>query len=232
MKKTLPIAFAIILLLLTSYIIDPRSDTYGFSSSSDNFKLEGEFGIFGGAKSSTNYKITDTGGGFAIGFGSSANYGSGSGFQYVLAEVPELIFTISSTSVDLGSLSGTPKGVSHTITVTTNAREGYKVTAIEDGNLRYGANNIDDVAGGTVDPNTEEYGLATSKTGQYFAQDTDCANTPFNATAIDGTARQVASADAPIDADQTTLCYSAAISGATPAGSYQHVLTYIATGTF
>src|SRR4030065_2293065 len=109
MRKTLPIALAAILLLLTSYILDPRSDIYGFSSSSTNYNLEGEFGIFGGAKSSTNYKITDTGGGFAIGFGSSANYGTGSGFQYVLAEVPEIIFTISPTLVNLGSLSGTPK---------------------------------------------------------------------------------------------------------------------------
>ncbi|OGY22567.1 MAG: hypothetical protein A2113_04235 [Candidatus Woykebacteria bacterium GWA1_44_8] len=214
------------------------SSVWAFSSSSTNYKLEGEFGIFGGAKSSTNYALTDTGGGFAVGFGSSANYGTGSGFQYVLAEVPELVFTISSTSVNLGSLSGTPTSTSNTITVTTNAREGYKVTVLEDGNICRTAqpcnssNDIGDVAGGTVDPSTEEYGLATSKSGQYFAQDTDCANSPFNATAVDGTARQVASSSLPIDDDQTTLCYSAAISGTTAAGNYSHVLTYIATGTF
>jgi len=219
------------LIALLSILLLPAS-VWAFSSSSTNYKLEGEFGMFGGAKSSTNYALTDTGGGFAVGFGSSANYGSGSGFQYVLAEVPELIFTISTNSVSLGSLSGTPKGVSHTITVTTNAREGYKVTVLEDGNLRSGSNDIDDVSGGTVDPGTEEYGLATSKSGQYFAQDTDCPNSPFNATAIDSTARQVASSSLPIDNDTTTLCYSAAISGNTPAGNYSHVLTYIATGTF
>jgi len=237
MKKILPVALAIFSLLLASYILDLRSSVHAFSSSSDNFQLEGEFGIFGGAKSSTNYKITDTGGGFAIGFGSSANYGTGSGFQYVLAEVPELIFTISSTSVDLESISGTPKGVSQTITVTTNAREGYKVTVQENGNIcRTGqpcntANDIAD-ADGEINPNTEEYGLATSKSGQYFVQDTDCANSPFNATAIDSTARQIASFPSPIDNDQTTLCYSAAISGTTAAGNYSHTLTYIATATF
>ena len=142
MKITLPrLIFALSLLTASS------TSVLAFGSSSTNYKLEGEFGIFGGAKSSTNYALTDTGGGFAVGFGSSTNYGTGSGFQYVLAEVPELVFTISSTSVNLGSLSGTPKGVSNTITVTTNAREGYKVTVLEDGNLRSGTNDIDDVSG-------------------------------------------------------------------------------------
>lgn len=232
MEKRLPFLIGALTILLL-----PTS-AWAFSSSSTNYRLEGEFGMFGGAKSSTNYALTDTGGGFAVGFGSSANYGTGSGFQYILAEVPELIFQISSTSVNLGSLSGTPKGVSQTITVSTNAREGYKVTVQEDGNICRttqpctAANDIDDVSGGTIDSNTEEYGLATSKSGQYFVQDTDCANSPFYATAIDNTARYVASYDKPIDNDTTTLCYSAAISGATAAGSYSHVLTYIATATF
>src|SRR4030066_26546 len=173
------------LILSLSLLIVSSSTVLAFGSSSTNYKLEGEFGIFGGAKSSTNYNLTDTGGGFAIGFGSSANYGTGSGFQYVLAEIREIIFTINPTLVNLGSLSGTPKGVSNTITVTTNAREGYQVTVMEDGNI--------------------------------------CRTTqPCNA------ANDIADEDG----DDTTLCYSAAISGTTAAGNYQHVLTYIATGTF
>src|SRR4030043_1984099 len=136
MRKYLPIALAVIFLLLTSYIIDPGSNIYGFSSSSTNYNLEGEFGIFGGAKSSTNYKITDTGGGFAIGFGSSANYGTGSGFQYVLAEVPEIIFEIQTSNVSIGTLTSSSVATqSHWIKVTTNAREGYNVTVLEDGNF-------------------------------------------------------------------------------------------------
>src|SRR3989337_2326239 len=86
------------------------SSVWAFSSSSTNYKLEGEFGIFGGAKSSTNYALTDTGGGFAVGFGSSANYGTGSGFQYVLAEIREIVFTVSTNQVGLGTISGTAKG--------------------------------------------------------------------------------------------------------------------------
>jgi len=228
MNKTLSkliIAFIILFSSVTGVL--------AFSSNSETYKLEGEFGMFGGAKSSETYKMTDTGGGFAVGFGSSANYGTGSGFQYVIAEVREIIFTISSNSVDLESLSTTPKGVPNIITVTTNGAGGYKVSVVEDDNLcTSGTDCITDVSGGTVDPSTEEYGLGTSKSGQYFAEDSDCPNSPFNATAIDNQVRQVASADAPIDNDQTTLCYEAAITGTTPAGSYSHVLTYIATGTF
>lgn len=240
MRNYLLIALTFILLLLISYILDlrsTRSKVYAFGSSSTNYNLEGEFGIFGGAKSSANYNLTDTGGGFAVGFGSSANYGSGSGFQYVLAEIREIVFTVSTNSVGLGTVSGTAKGVAQTITVTTNGAGGYKVTAQENGNLcspsvAVCTNTVDDVAGGTVDNNTEEYGLGTSKAGQYFAEDTDCTNAPFNATAIDGTARQVANSSLPVTSDTTTLCFSAATSGVTAAGSYTHVLTYIATGTF
>src|SRR3990172_11144208 len=103
MRNYLLIVSTFILLLLVSYILDLRSKVYAFGSSSTNFKLEGEFGIFGGAKSSANFNLTDTGGGFAIGFGSSANYGTGSGFQYLLAEIREIVFIISSNSVNLGS---------------------------------------------------------------------------------------------------------------------------------
>ena len=224
-------------LILVSSVFYLASNAHAFGSSSTNFKLEGEFGIFGGAKSSANYSLTDTGGGFAVGFGSSANYGTGSGFQYLLAEIREIVFTVSTNSVALGTISGTAKGVAQTITVTTNGAGGYRVTVAENGSLcspsvAVCTNTVDDVGGGTVDNNTEEYGLATSKAGQYFAQDSDCTNTPFNATAIDAAARQVANSSLPVIGDATTLCFSAATSGSTAAGSYTHVLTYIATGTF
>src|SRR4030066_2582960 len=121
MKITLPrLIFALSLLTASS------TSVLAFGSSSTNYKLEGEFGIFGGAKSSANYNLTDTGGGFAVGFGSSANYGTGSGFQYVLAEVREIVFTISTTTVNLGALtSSSVNNASHTITVTTNGAGGY-----------------------------------------------------------------------------------------------------------
>lgn len=236
MRKFLPVIGFLYLVLSISYLA-PK--IYGFGSSSASFNLESEFGIFGGSKSSAGYTLTDTGGGFAVGFGSSANYGTGSGFQYVLAEVREIVFIISTSSVNLGTLStASVNTVSHTIEIDTNAAQGYQVTVLEDGNICRipqpcdPANDINDVAGGTVDVGVEEYGLATSKAGQAITQDTSCGPDPDNASAITGTAQSVASSSLPIDNDITTLCYAASISGTTAAGSYSHVLTYIATGTF
>lgn len=234
MKITLPrIIFALFFLFVST------SSVLAFGSSSASYNLEGEFGIFGGAKSSASYNLTDTGGGFAVGFGSSANYGTGSGFQYVLAEVREIIFTMSSNSVNLGSLStGSVTTGSHTITVTTNGAQGYQVTVVDNGNICRiaqpcdAANDIADVGDGEVTVAAEEYGLATSKAGQDILQDAVCGSAPFLASGITGTAQSVASSALPIDEDGTTICYAASISGTTAAGDYTHVLTYIATGTF
>lgn len=211
------------------------TSVWAFASSSTNYKLEGEFGNFGGAKSSASYKLTDTGGGFAVGFGSSANYGTGSGFQYVIAEVRELVFTISSNSISLGSLSAASvTSASHTIEVDTNAAGGYQVTVLEDGNLRTGGADTITDANDDVDAGVEEYGLATSDTGQDITTwDGACNGTnPELANAITGTAQSVASNAAPIDNDISTMCYSASITATTEAGAYSHILTYIATGTF
>ena len=227
MYKALPfLVIGLITLLIPTSV-------WAFKSTSTNFKLEGEFGIFGGAKSSTNYKLTDTGGGFAPGRTTSTNYTTGSGFQYVLAEIPQITFTISASSVNLLTLSTSAVNTdSHTITVSTNAREGYTARVFEDGNLRDGAKDINDVSGGTVDVGSEEYGLATSRASQEITQDASCGPDPDNASAITTTPQSVASSALPVDSHSTTLCYAASIAGSTPNGVYQHVLTYIATGTF
>lgn len=229
MYRVLPIFIGILTILLIP------SSVWAFSSSSSSYKLEAEFGSFGGAKSSASYKLTDTGGGFAVGFGSSANYGTGSGFQYVIAEVREIVFTISSNSIILGSLSSTSvTSVSHDIEVDTNAAGGYIVTVLEDDNLRTtGGDTITD-ANGDVDAGQEEYGLATSDSGvDITTWDGTCdGSNPELADGITGVAQTVASNSAPIDNDTSTMCYSASITNTTEAGDYSHVLTYIATGTF
>ena len=230
MYKALPF---LVIGLIT--LIVPTS-VWAFKSTSTNYKLEGEFGIFGGAKSSTNYKLTDTGGGFAPGRTTSTNYTTGSGFQYVLAEIPQITFTISESSVNLLTLSTSAVNTdSHTISVTTNAREGYTARVFEDGNLRDGAKDINDAGvDNDVDQSSEEYGLATSRSGQDITEwDGACdGSNPEAAEAITGTPQSVASSALPVDNHSTTLCYAASIAGSTPNGVYQHVLTYIATGTF
>ena len=206
---------------------------YAFPSSSASFKLEGEFGDFGGAKNSASYNLTDTGGGFAPGIGNSTNYRACSGFQCVIAEVPTITAVLSTSSINLGTLSSASVSTqSHTISVTTNVG-GYTTTVIEDGELRIGTADITQVGDGFVTANSEEYGLATSETGRDITQDTDCSNSPYNASGITGSVQTVAGHAGPTyTAETTTLCYAASITGNTGAGTYQHILTYITTGSF
>jgi len=210
-----------------------RQPAFGFGSSSANYKLEGEFGIFGGAKTSANYRLTDTGGGFAVTFGDSANYRSCSGFQCVIAQVPTITFSLSASSINLGTLTtGAVNTASHTISVTTNLG-GYTARVVEDGDLRRGTDTINDVADGAVTAGSEEYGLATSESGQQITQDTDCPNAAYNATGVTTSPQSVASHPGPTyTAETTTICYAASIAGSTAAGNYQQILTYIATGSF
>lgn len=212
------------------------SSALAFPSSSTNYKLEGEFGIFGGAKTSTNYRLTDTGGGFAPGFGNSSNYRNCSGFQCVIAQVPSITVTLSDTTMNLGTLStGSVNTDSHTVSVTTNFG-GYTTRVYEDGNLRTAnGDEVNDVADGFVNAGSEEYGLATSQSGQNITQDTDCGSSTYAATGLDGVSnpKSVASKGGPTyTAETTTICYAASRSGLTAAGIYQQIVTFVTTGSF
>src|SRR3989344_5630991 len=107
-------------LLLLICFLSLTSIVEAFPSSSGSYKLEGEFGIFGGAKTSDNYRLTDTGGGFAPGIGTSTNYRNCSGFQCVIAQVPQVTVTLSSNAINLNTLTTSAVNTaSHTISVTT-----------------------------------------------------------------------------------------------------------------
>ncbi len=205
-----------------------------FASNSSTYKLEGEFGIFGEAKSSTNYRVTDTGGGLAPGISVSTNYRNCSGFQCTIAQVPTITASLSATSINLGTLTtGAVNTASHTVSVTTNVG-GYTTRVYEDGNLRRaGGADIDDVGDGAVTAGAEEYGLATSMTGQDITQDTNCGASTYNASGITTTPQSVASKGGPTyTAESTTICYAASRSGLTAAGSYQQIVYFITTGAF
>ena len=225
--------FLTYLFILTCFL-SFTSVAEAFPSISGSYKLEGEFGIFGGAKTSDNYRLTDTGGGFAPGFGTSSNYRSCSGFQCTIAQVPQITVTLSSNSINLGTLSGgSVSTASHTVSVTTNLG-GYTTRVVEDGELRYGAADINQVGDGAVTAGAEEYGLATSQAARDISQDADCSNSPYTASPVTATPQSVASKSGPTyTAETTTLCYAASINTATTAaGTYQQVITFITTGAF
>ena len=137
---------------------------------------------------------------------------------------PTFTFVISSTSCALGTLStGSVSSCNYSVTTTSNAEDGYATAIVEDGNLRNGTPDIDDVTDGTVTAGSEEYGVGLTGTDRSFVDE----------QAITGTVLTIASdATGPISSQAVTVTHKVSITGATLAGSYSHTVTLISTGTF
>ncbi|MDP2671070.1 MAG: hypothetical protein Q8P13_01245 [bacterium] len=227
--------FCLTISIFTSLLLFLPSLVEAFTSTSATYNLEGEFGIFGGSKSSANYNLSDTGGGFAPGQSISTNYTACSGFQCVGAQIPSITSVLSSTTINLGTLStGSVSTQSNTVTVTTNM-QGYNLTVIQDGNLRTSVgDDINPVAASPIIAGTEAYGLATSNSsaGLDFPVDAGCVN--HNAAAVTTSAKLIAKAVGPTSSsgEVNTICYHASKAGLTPAGSYSQIVTFITTGSF
>jgi hypothetical protein len=146
---------------------------------------------------------------------------------------PSISFTLSSNAVNLGTLSAsTVSTSSHTVRTVTNAVNGYVTYVYDDGNLRKGSDDINNVADGAVSVAAEEYGIATSDSGQTISQDSNCGSAPYTASALSTSQQSIAGATSgPVD-ETITICYAASISATTVAGSYAHTVTFVTTGLF
>ncbi|OGY24406.1 MAG: hypothetical protein A2172_01705 [Candidatus Woykebacteria bacterium RBG_13_40_15] len=239
MRKTFQKAILITIVLVFSFLLPALpagrfnfylNSVYAFQQSSTNYQLEGDFNIFSGSKSSSNYSLTDTGGGLGPGAGTSENYGIGAGFQYVLAKSPNIAFTISKNLIDLNVLSeASISKDTLDLLVTTSLSRGYKVYISEDHDLQSGSNTIV-VSDGTINAGEQEYGVATDKTLQDVAN-SDCTEND-SISAITTSNQSVASATTDVTGDPTQLCFAASKTGSTPAGSYSHTVTFIIVGNF
>lgn len=130
-----------------------------------------------------------------------------------------LSFSASGSSVNLGALtSASVSSGSVIFTISTDSETGYTLSATEDGNLRSGVNDIDDVSDGTVTAGSEEYGISASGSDSSLASD----------TALSGTVT-VASNSGTVTVRQTTVSFKAGISGSTADGTYSHSVIFSAT---
>jgi len=135
----------------------------------------------------------------------------------------DLSLTISDNTMNLGVVNPLTVNIdSHTISVTTNAANGYTCRAVEDGNFRNGVNDIDDVADSEVTAGNEEYGI--SCTGD------DCQLSGDNA--LSGSPLTIASNVGRVTASVTTVYYKAAIDSVTKALSYSQLVTITCMGDF
>ena len=107
-------------------------------------------GTAGGDSSSANYAVGSSIGEAVNGEGSGASYKSKAGFEYMINSY--LTLTVDNSSKDLGSLlPGSPITGGTTVTVTTDAWNGYALEASKDHKMRHtdGTTEIAD-ANGTV----------------------------------------------------------------------------------
>lgn len=194
--------------------------TESLEMSSTNYKIVTEAVSVGGATStSASYQLFNTAGetaGVHQATSTSSNYIVQTGFPFLSNEYT-LSATLSTNAINLGTLSTSAVStISQTLTVTANIATGYVTYISDDGNLRSGSNDINDVSGGTVTAGTEGYGLRTSGTaGQMNAAD----------TAVTTGLQTIARSTVPVANEVTTITYKAAIGSGTSAGTYSHTAT-------
>lgn len=139
----------------------------------------------------------------------------------------ELSFNVSKDRISLGSLvPNIVSSDSYYLTVITNAEFGYLVAAVEDGDLRMGANVIDDVADGLVDKGIE-YGIGlTDITG------TDRAFSDDQAITNDKAIMSNAGRPPIVITGEVQVTHKAVVNQILEAGEYRHKVNYVCTSTF
>lgn len=139
----------------------------------------------------------------------------------------DVLYVASSSSLAYGTLSTT--ALTHRVVVwevDSDIQNGFNIYVSEDGNLRNGENDIDDVSDGSVTAGTEEYGARSS--------DTSLANSTFDTedTAITTTPQQIASVTGAAFDSKGLLDIKVAANELSVSGSYANNLYIIAAPTY
>jgi hypothetical protein len=155
---------------------------------------------------------------------------------------PTLTFSLPSGTCDLGTFdSGHLKTCSYSLTLSTNAVNGYIAYVKADDNLRSGSNIVTAVSDGFVTLGHEEYGAATSDSDYASLginkQVTDCnsfnnGTSPMPAAALTTSEQSFAMSAGAVSDDTVYLCHAVSISYATPPGTYQQLITITVVNNF
>lgn len=212
MKKISVILFAFGLLLRP--VVGIGQMTGGsFSIPIDSLTISDTLEADGGV-----YSLNDSTGYPEMGTSTGNTYVLNAGFQQAAGN--SVTLSLGAETVSLGALSTSAVASSAlTATVSTESETGYTLSVSEDGNLRVGSEEINDVADGAVSAGAEEYGIRTSGTnGLLNSVDTAISNN-----------LNIGSSLASVSGDIITINFKAAISSATVFGSYSHIITFTLT---
>lgn len=180
------------------------ADSVGFLDSSGS--TGGDFTLFDSGESAGG--ATSTGG----------TYELRGGFQ--AQEKGVLSLSVTDATIDFGTLSVSSVTTDSTsVSVTTDSETGYALYISDDGNLRSGANDINDVSDAAITAGSEEYGFVTSGDDALVA----------TATAITVSPTLIASGSGDVSVRQTAVEFQAAISASTANANYSHSVLFSVT---
>lgn len=183
-----------------------------FEIYADSFSI-----VDGQATTGGNFKLFSSSEGFQTASSTDGTFELRGGFQ--AQEKGILSYSSNSSSISLGLLNTTTVATeSVELVISTDSETGYSISITEDGNLRDGANDIDDVSDGSVTAGSEEYGIVTIGGDGLLG----------SATAINGTV-PVAAAGGQITNNITEVEFQVSIASTTASGTYSHVVTFTAT---
>jgi hypothetical protein len=214
---------------------------------SSRFKIESaNVEVAGGNKSSDSYKLSDTVGQLAAGQFSSTGYVVKAGFQYIHSVVP-FRFSISNTNINLGTLiPNTPSTASTNLTVYFNSVGQYQVTAIEEGPLKTQSGNAipDTVCNGGNNTCSESlaklwtsgstYGFGYNLSGNDVPVDF-IDNSYFRSfpDRTSGKLPTIVMGNTNVAKNRSsTITFKTNISSVQPAGSYQTIISFVATPSY
>lgn len=149
------------------------------------------------------------------------------GVAPVIDGTDDYVYRLNGAALGIGQLD--PAAVSTGIVsleVSADVDGGYNVQVFDDGDLRDGANDIDDVADGSVTAGDEEYG-GRSSDSTLGSSTFDTADTAFTTSF-----QTVADENTNVFDDRHFVTVKVAMSPATPDGTYANVLSFIVSGNF
>ena len=136
-----------LIFLLLPFLVEAEMSSTNYQIKTDSLNSGGLL------SSSTNYKLTDTLAEAVMGEGASVNYKLKDGLWYMINTY--LTLEVDSATKDLGTLiAGTPVTGQSTITVTTDAWDGYTLSVFKNHQIRHtnGTNEIADHNGTVAIP--------------------------------------------------------------------------------
>jgi len=212
---------------------------------SDNYQIDWpNLNMGAGLPSSSSYNLGVTTGQIAPGLYSSTGYKVRAGFQYIHSIIP-FSFMIDKIAVDFGSLTvGTPSTDTIGLEVNSGSAGGYSVTTQENNPLTSTATST--IADTTCDPgdtcDESDAGTWTQNTTYGFGYSMSGIDVPsefsggkykqFADISLSEAPQAVMSGSNVGVGKTSTMTLKVNVSGTQAAGTYENIITFIATPTY